>query len=316
MRVLNMLVALAASVAASYGAYNLIRAVGPADRTGEYGFGEGATVSPNGGDLFESRNFALVVAALERELGADAVLQSLTVNRTDAGAVAHVGGRRRYVDVDASGRSRARDGDPVEPAAVLSLGLVDAAAIDRIVAAAEKEAGAPVESLSLFGNRQWSVRMERGEPDSFVANLDGGALRLPGEPNPEPIGAAPDSLLRAANLGRVLAAAREAAPGGRVRSLDVRPDRVGFAIEQDGRELRLDYGYDAQLTSRDIRPLTGVDTPGVPFDRLDARMVERMARRAGKELDEVRYVLLSHGSDELSMHFAEGSDPPYVTAEL
>ena len=69
MRFLALLVGLVAALGGSYAAFAAMRAVGPENRTDEFGFGDGATVSPGGGDLFESRNFALVVAALERELG-------------------------------------------------------------------------------------------------------------------------------------------------------------------------------------------------------------------------------------------------------
>ncbi len=187
-----MLIAIVAALAGSYYAFGAIQAVGPDDRTGEYGYGDAAVEPPGGGTLFESRNFARVVAALERELGPDGALESLTVRPTDASAQAREGELVRYVDIDASGRSRSRVGDRATPAGLVPVARIDAAAIDRIVLEAAKAAGVYVEGLSLYGGtREWSVEMlDGGEPDRFVANLDGKGLRLPGEPNPEPIGAA------------------------------------------------------------------------------------------------------------------------------
>ena len=117
-----------------------------------------------------------------------------------------------------------------------------------------------MESLTLYGGtREWNVEMlDGGEPDAFVVNLNGKGLRLSGEPNPEPIGAEPDSLLRAANLERVVAAARKASPDdARISSFDVRPERVSFEVLTGGRTLALAYSYDAQLMNRDLRAATG-----------------------------------------------------------
>ena len=92
----------------------------------------------------------------------------------------------------------------------------DPPAIDEIVPRRERQTRLAIRASTFQGN----ARVERwkwsdGEPDRFIANLDGGGLRLPGEPNPVGIGAAPDSLLRAENLAKVIAAARKAAPARR-----------------------------------------------------------------------------------------------------
>jgi hypothetical protein len=155
--------------------------------------------------------------------------------------------------------------------------------------------------------------MRSGEPDAYVANLDGSGVRLPGEPNPEPIGASPDSLLRAKNLERVLAAARK--EGTKVLALDVRPDRVSVELDAGGRTLSLAYGYDAQLTSRDIRPTTGVPVKPINLRNIDPRAIERMARRF-KGLANVQYALLQLDPRGWSLYLAPGSDPPYVVANL
>ena len=169
--------------------------------------------------------------------------------------------------------------------------------------------------------------MDGGEPDAFVANLDGGGLRLSGEPNPVGIGAGADSLLRAENLAKVIAAARKAAPAdARVTDFDIRPDRVGFELETGGRELTLDYGYDAQLTGRDAARRGPASTPGrSSWEQIDPAAPERMARAAkkalGEKLADVQYVLLSlpilgEEKPALSMYFPSGHDPPYGVADL
>jgi hypothetical protein len=164
--------------------------------------------------------------------------------------------------------------------------------------------------------------MERGEPDRYVANLDGSGLRIPGEPNPNPVGAAPESLLREENLGRVLEAAKaQGGPGAKVIDLDVRPDDVSIGVElPNGRVLSLDYGYGAVLTSRDVSPgRVGADTGSVGFEDLRPDLVERMARETGQKLGDVQYVLLGLSFTEppqLSLYLPQGSDPAYVQTPL
>src|SRR5690349_10699007 len=117
LRLVALIVGLAAAVAGSYGAFATMQAVGPENRTGEFDFGDGATVSPGGGDLLESRNFALVVAALERELGPEGRISYLRVERTEATATGKVGDVEHNVQIDASGRSRSLPGDKADLAA-------------------------------------------------------------------------------------------------------------------------------------------------------------------------------------------------------
>lgn len=316
MRFVAMLVGIAAAIAGSSFAFQAIQAVGPENRINDYGYGEAATRPPDGGTLLQTNNFARVVAALQRELGEDAALQSLTVKLTDADAVADSNGVLRYVDVDASGRSRARDGDRAEPAALVPLARIDPAAIDRIVA----KTGPGIEWMTLQGStREWVIHMQSGEPDRYLANLDGSGVRLPGEPNPEPIAASADSLLRAENLARVLEAARK--EGTRVYRLDVRPERASFELDANGRRLLVDYGYDARLTSRDIRPATGVPTKPIRITDIDPGAIERMARSArravgAKGLADVQYATLNFEPRGWSLYLAPGSDPSYVTANL
>jgi hypothetical protein len=327
-RFLALLVGLAAALVGSYAAFAAMQAVGPDNRTDEFGFGDGAAVSPGGGDLFESRNFALVVAALERELGADGVISYLRVERASATATARIGDVQHNIQIDASGRSRSLPGDKAGLAAWMPVSKIDAGAVDKMVRDGQREAGVLVESLTLQSNsREWNVDMEDGgEPDAFVANLDGGGLRLSGEPNPVGIGAGEDSLLRSENLAKVITAAKKAAPAdARVTAFDIRPARVGIQLETGGRELTLDFGYDAQLTGRSLRARTGVDTGSLRWEQIDAEAPQRMARVANKALGEkladVQYVLLSMPSISgekpgLSMYFPSGHDPPYGVADL
>ena len=215
MRFLAVLLGVAAAFAGSLLAFSAIQAVGPKDRTGEFGFGDAANRVPGGGSLMQTRNFPLVVKALQRELGAGGAIESLDLQPLEASASGRSGGVRKLVYIDASGRSRSQDGGEATPAARSRSSRLDAAAIDKLVSGARKQASAPVERMTLAGGpREWTVHMTGGEPDTLIANLDGGGLRLQGEPNPEPVGAAPDSLLRAKNLSRVLdAAAKEGSPG-------------------------------------------------------------------------------------------------------
>jgi hypothetical protein len=327
MRFLALLVGLVAAFGGSYGAFAAVRAVGPENRTNEFGFGDAATVSPNGGDLLESRNFRLVIAALQREAGADGLITNLSVERAEASASVKVGDRMRTVEIDASGRSRTRGDDAASKTVWMPVSRLDPAAIDAMVGEAQKQARAIVETLRLTTTtREWTVDMDGGEPDSFIANLDGGGLRLSGEPNPVGPGAAPDSLLREENLVKVIAAAREEAPAGaRLLHFDIRPDRVSFDLETGGRQLSLGYGYDAQSTGRTLSAKTGADVPTIEWDDVDASAPERMARTAKKllrrDLADVNYVLLSQSfltgdKPALSMYFRDSSDPGYVIANL
>ena len=325
MRFLSVLLGVAAAFAGSLLAFDVIQSVGPKDRTHDYGVGDAATQVPGGGSLIETRHFGLVVAALRRELGPDGAVESLDLQPLSATASGRSGGVRKLVYIDASGRSRAQDGGEVTPAAAVPVARLDAAAIDKLVTGARKQAGGPIENLTLAGGqREWTVHMTGGEPDTLVANLDGSGIRLPGEPNPEPVGAAPDSMLRAANLARVLAAA--AKEGSQVTGLDVRPDRVSVTLDTGGRTLELDYGYDAQLTSRDLRAKTGAPEKAIPLAGIDPAAIERMARSARRLVDspglgEVQYVLLDTDGTlrerpELLMYRAPGAQPTYLVADL
>ena len=323
-RLVSLLLGVVAALAGSLGAFALMQSVGPENRTGEFGFGDAANRVPGGGSLMETRNFPLVVKALRRELGADGAIVSLELQPLAATASGRVGGVRKLIQIDASGRSHAQDGGDATPAALLPIARLDAAAIDKLVSGARKQASAPVERMSLAGaQREWTVHMTGGEPDTLIANLDGGGLRLQGEPNPEPVGASADSLLRAANLSRVLAAA--AKEGSRVTSLDVRPDRVSLALDANGRTLSLDYGYDAQLTSRDVRARNPTDK-AIALSAVDPAAIERMARTARRAVDspglaDVQYVLLDADGvikerPELLLYRSPGAQPTYLVADL
>ena len=159
--------------------------VGPEDRTNEFGFGDGAASPPNGGDLLESTNFTLVIAALKRELGAEGAVRYLSVERAEASATGARSATRCARSRSTRPGARSQAAATGRPAALIPVTKLDPAAIDKLIGAAQKERGAPVENLTLHGQtREWSVDMVRGEPDSFIANLDGGGLRLSGEPNP------------------------------------------------------------------------------------------------------------------------------------
>jgi len=323
MRALAVLVGLIATLVGSYGGYRFIHAVGPENREGEFGFGDSAVTPPGGGTLLQSKNFPVVVKALKKELGAEGRLTYLNLKLTEAsGTGKRADGREVSVQIDASGRSRANEtGGDENLTATLPLSKLDPAAIDTMVQAARKETGVPVEELRLQGSsREWTVEMLRGTPDSFIANLDGGGLRLSGEENPEPIGASEDSLLRAKNLQKVLdAAAKE---GDQLIDIDVRPDRVSVQLKSgETRQLQLSYGYDAQLTGREIAAL-GDNLPSIKLSRFDAKAIERIAKSEKvKDLGNIQYVLLRPQSvfaEELGLatYLAKDMDPTYVSSDL
>lgn len=204
---------------------------------------------------------------------------------------------------------------------------LDAGAIDKIVRESQRQTRGIAKALTLQANdRQWTVELDDGEPDSMVANLDGAGVRLPDEPNPVGVGAAPDSLLRSANLAKVVAAAREEAPAdARVLGFDIRPARISFLLDTGERALMLDYGYDAQLTSRTLRARMAADTPSLGWEDIDTEAPERMARTAGKLLDyklaDVQYVVVNltpipGRRGTLAMYFSDGHEPLYVVADL
>ncbi len=141
MRFLALLVGLVAAFGGSYGAFAAVRAVGPENRTHEFGYGDAATVSPNGGDLLESANFKLVIAALEREIGADGLITNLSVERDEASANVKVGDRMRTIQIDASGRAQSRGDNRANQTVWMPVSRLDPAAIDAMVVEAS-EAGA------------------------------------------------------------------------------------------------------------------------------------------------------------------------------
>src|SRR3954447_22139470 len=110
MRAIAVLIGLIATLAGTYGGFLVMRAVGPDDRSGEYGFGDAALTSPGGGTLLQSKNFPLVIKALERELGQDGSLSYLNLELTEAtGTGKRANGREVSVRIDASGRSEATE---------------------------------------------------------------------------------------------------------------------------------------------------------------------------------------------------------------
>ena len=301
MRFLALLVGLVAALGGSYGAFAAMRAVGPGQPHGR------VRLRRRGDGLARRRRPVRVRATsrrwsrrCERELGPEALISYLSVKRTEATATARSATRAPHPDRRLrAARGRAAT-DKAEPAR-LDAGLqLDPAAIDASSREAQKRDGRAGRGPELPGQH---ARVERrhggGEPDAFVANLDGGGLRLPGEPNPVRVGAAPDSLLRAENLAKVIAAARKAAPAGaRVTDFDIRPGRVSLrARDAAGACSRSTTATAPQLTSRDLAAKT---RRGHRLDRagssIDPEAVERMARAANKalrqKLADVQYVLL------------------------
>jgi hypothetical protein len=322
MRALAILVGLIATIGAGYVSYLGARAVGPDDRSNEFGFGDAALSPAGGGNLMQSKNFALVVKALERELGLEGGVEYLNVELAQATATGHKGERRLSIQIDASGRSRTSEIDSESLSASLPVSRIDPAAVDKAVKAAREETGSPVESLSLQGGqREWRLEMLRGEPDSFIANLDGGGLRISGEPNPEPQGAGEDSMFRAENLQKVLESAR-AEGAESLHDLSIWPERVSVQFKKGGRQVSLQYGYGAQLTSRDVSALSGAPVKAVGLNSIQPDAIERMAKHPRvKGLKNVMYVLLQppgvftdHAM--LSMYLPEGSNPAYIVADL
>jgi hypothetical protein len=315
MRALAVFFGLIATVAGAYGGFLLMREVGPANLTNEFGRGD-AVIE---GNLMQTRNFTRVMEALERELGPGGRIEHLSVELLEVSANARVGDRLVRVEVDAAGRSVKRDTGDATPAGSVPVSKLDPQALDRITRAAREETGSPVERLMLQGGgRQWSVDMLRGEPDSFVANLDGRGLRLPGEENPVPLGASPDSLLRAKNLQLVLDAVAE--ESSRVLDLTVWPERASAVVEAGGREINLSFGYEAELQNRGVRALNS-SRDAIPLARIDARAVERMARhRQAKGLKRAQYAILRtapiENTPEWLLYLPQGANPPYLTANL
>ena len=314
MRALVVFFGLLATIAGAYGGYALMRELGPGDVSDAYGRGETKIT----GNLMQSENFARVKEALERELGVDGRIVNLNVELLEATATAVEGDHLVNVRIDAAGHSESHEFGDAEPRGTMPVSKIDVDAVDVIRKAARKETGEPVKNLALYGgNRQWTVYMLRGEPDSFVANLDGKGLRLSGEENPYPIGAEPDSMLRAKNLKKVLTAATK--EGDRVIDLTVWPERASVVVDANGRDVSLDYGFDAELTSRDVRSGSGRDS--IAISRVDPKAIERMAKsKYVKGLKNAMYAIFRatpiDGTPQWLLYMPEGSDPLYVTADI
>lgn len=332
MRAIAALLGLAAILAGAYGGYWLQRELGPKAPTASAfalpGGGtrsEPATAVPGGGTLFEARNARRVLSGLQKAIGDDARVDYFDLRANQASAsTPPAGGKRLLLQVDAAGAvSRTEIDDDAQRRPSIGLNRIRAAAIAKIAAAADNQSDGTLESLSFSpASREWSVRMVDGEPDSFVANLDGSGVRLPGEPDTSPIGASSDSLLRARNIRRVLAAAkRDAGATARVTRMDWRALRVSIDFVKGGRALSLEYDVEAQLTRRDI----GVKTPGktIRLSQIRPNAVERMAASAKRRsrklgLAKVDYVLLHpdgffSGAPSWTIYFKGGT---YFFADL
>jgi hypothetical protein len=94
------------------------------------------------------------------------------------------------------------------------------------------------------------------------------------------------------------------------------------AVEKGGRAVGLQFGFDAELTGRDVSALNGAQTESIPLSRVDARAIERMAKSkyAKGGLKNAMYAILRpqpiEGTPQWLLYLPEGSNPPYLTANL
>jgi hypothetical protein len=93
-------------------------------------------------------------------------------------------------------------------------------------------------------------------------------------------------------------------------------------VQQGGRAVGLNFGFDAELMGRDVSALNGAQTESIPLSRVDARAVERMAESKYVKggLKHAMYAILRpqliEGTPQWLLYLPEGSDPLYVTANL
>ena len=99
-------------------------------------------------------------------------------------------------------------------------------------------------------------------------------------------------------------------------------DEAGVQLKSgETRQVQLSYGYDAQLTGREIVAL-GESLPSIKLSQLDPKAVERIAKsRKVKNLGNIQYVLLRPQSvftDKLGLatYLAKDMDPTYITSDL
>ena len=235
----------------------------------------------------------------------------------------------RYVDIDASGRSRRATAIPRHPPRSVPVDRIDAGAIDRIVTAASGETSAPVEGLTLSGHarveraddgrRAGPVRRQPRRRRSAAAGR--GRTRSRSAP-------APTRCCAPENLKRVLDAARAATSGkARVSALDVPP---GQRRAHDRERRRASPDAATTATTPSSPRATSARAPARPrrpiaLDDIDPARSRAVAQgrhgaRARRASRDVQYVLLSDRARRrppgLLLYLPPGSDPPYVVGDL
>ena len=220
--------------------------------------------------------------ALERELGADGGVQ-LAQRRADRGERhRRVEGRPMVcVQIDASGRSQStRTTATATPSRAIPVG--QASTRRRSTRSSRPRARRPARrsracrstaATASGGSRCCAASPTRSSPTSTAAACASRASRTPSRS-----ARSPDSLLRAeeppegARRGR----ARRATS---VLDIDVWPERVvGHARERASRDVSLSYGYDAQLTGRDMPRPAARPAESVALESIDPKAIERMAK--------------------------------------
>ena len=218
------------------------------------------------------------------ELGPEARLMSLDVKWTEANAIAVQGDHSVYVDIDASGRSQSRINDDAASLAARDAAQPHRRRRDRPPGRERRRSRTARRSRRSSSRAparaSGTIDMVRGEPDRLIANLDGSGVRLSGEPNPEPVGAAPGL---AAAQGQPREGARRGQEGRAGRDEDrrlrhpPRPRVVHVGPGQPPARARLRLRRAAR-PSRDISAKTGAPEQGsVTFDQIDTKALDRMA---------------------------------------
>ena len=319
-RALAALVGIVAAFAGSYLAFGFIQSVGPDDRSDEFGYGEAATRPPGRRladrvrQLRAGRDGARARARRRRRA-------AVTERRAVRGQRDRPARRRSCAtskSTPPAARAPATAATPTRPRWSRSPASTRPRSTASWPRPARRSSASRSRATPASGTSTCAAASRtRTSPTSTAAACGSRASRTP-----SPVGAGPDSLLRAKNLERV--AGRGAQGGhGRARRSTSGPTASRSSSTSGGRTLALDYGYDAQLTvarhPRDHRRAgdTGRSRRRSTRRRSSGWRAHPPRRRfQGPRGRPVRAAPATIRAGWSCSTSPQGSDPPYVVANL
>lgn len=190
MILVRFLVPLLVIAVSAFGSFKFMDSVGPDIAGSNNGANSSGTPNPieasAEGSLVKAKNFAKVLAAIRKDFGSEAKVVNLRLEPSRVDLQVPQGNRTTVIQYDGNGDERFRtetDSDLSDNPNVASITRIPATAPQRIMKKIVKRTGLPIDNLeymviTTFGDGVgWAVFLDKGEQDTFRAELDGRKVR-------------------------------------------------------------------------------------------------------------------------------------------